>query len=172
MSKRNIWILRIVLIIAIGLAFWYFSDDNKPKRIETDSTKYEVPFKKEGVLFFISAEGDTIREMDVEIADTEEQRIQGLMYRGTMSDRQTMLFIFPEVEQRSFWMKNTYISLDILFANADGTINTIQRNTQPYSEKQVPSYAPSKYVIEVIAGFCDLYGVKEGDRFTFEKMKN
>ena len=121
-------------------------------------------------MVFISSAGDTLRKLDIEIADTEEKRIQGLMYRSTMSDTQAMLFIFPREEDRHFWMKNTYISLDILFAKEDGTIVTIQRNTQPYSEKSVPSYEPSRYVIEVVAGFCDLYNVKVGDRFEYSRL--
>lgn len=151
------------------LIVMFSSCDGKKSRIESKGKSYEVPFKKQGELTFISAEGDTIRKMDLEIADTEDKRTQGLMYRSTMSDRQAMLFIFDEEEERSFWMKNTYISLDIMFADAEGNIVSIQKNTRPYSEDPVLSYAPALYVIEVVAGFSDLYGLEKGDRIIWSR---
>ena len=169
MSKTGKWIFRISLVIIIGLAFYYFSKPKKNERIETNSTPYEVPFKKQGTLQFLTAEGDTIRNMDLEIAETEDERSQGLMYRSSMTDSQAMLFVFKEEKQQNFWMKNTYISLDILFATSDGTIATIHKNTRPYSEDPVPSYVPTQYVIEVVAGFSDLYGLKKGDKFVYNK---
>jgi hypothetical protein len=141
--------------------------EDKPKRLDTGSKNYEVPFKNEGTLHFISQKGDTIDTLDLEIADTEEQRTQGLMYRSTMSDKQSMIFIFEGDRMQSFWMKNTYISLDIIFASSDGTINTIQKNTRPYSEDPVMSNAPSKFVIEVVAGYADLNGLNAGDKFSY-----
>jgi uncharacterized membrane protein (UPF0127 family) len=64
-------------------------------------------------------------------------------------------------------MKNTYISLDILFVDSNKEIVTIQTNTQPLSTEPVPSYKPAKYVIEVNAGFCSKYNIKEGDRISY-----
>lgn len=157
------------LSLILMLASLIISCSEKKSRIESSGDRYEVPFKNQGELIFISAEGDTIRKMELEIADTEEKRTQGLMYRGTMSDTQTMLFVFDEEEPRSFWMKNTYISLDIIFADAEGNIVTIQKNTRPYSEDPVLSYDPALYVIEVVAGFSDLYGLEKGDRFVWRR---
>ncbi len=158
------------LVILLLIFLFNTSCEEKKKRIETGSTKYEVPFKKHGELTFISNSGDTIRKMDLEIADTPEKRTQGLMYRSRMNDQQAMLFVFEEEVPQSFWMKNTYISLDIIFADSEGNIVTIQKNTIPYSEDPVMSYDPALYVIEVVAGFCDLYGLKKSDRFIYKKQ--
>ncbi len=159
--------LKLVLILVLFQLFNACSE--KKSRIESSGERYEVPFKKQGQLIFISNEGDTIRKMELEIADTEEKRAQGLMYRARMSDSQAMLFLFEKEEPRSFWMKNTYISLDIIFADKEGNIVTIQKNTRPYSEDPVLSYDPALYVVEVVAGFCDLYGLEKGDRFVWRR---
>jgi uncharacterized membrane protein (UPF0127 family) len=84
-----------------------------------------------------------------------------------MPESAGMLFIFPQEEVRSFWMKNTYIPLDIIFVDASREIVTIQSNTQPLSTEPVPSYKPAKYVIEVNAGFTSKHNIKEGDRVEF-----
>ena len=65
-------------------------------------------------------------------------------------------------------MKNTYIPLDIIFANGNMQILTIHKNTKPLSEKLIPSYGDSLYVVEVNAKFCDKYGIRVGDYFRFE----
>lgn len=171
MKKQNLYLL-IIAIGLMGFMAYIYNSEDKPKRIKTNSQKFEVEFKREGSLVFISSEGDTIREMDLEIADNEEERTQGLMYRSTMSDKQAMLFVFPVEKMQSFWMKNTYISLDIMFADSENRIVTIQKNTKPYSEDQVLSSRPAIYVIEVVAGFADLYGLKEGDTFTWSRDEN
>jgi uncharacterized membrane protein (UPF0127 family) len=78
-----------------------------------------------------------------------------------------MLFIFENSEPRSFWMKDCYISLDILYINENKTIVTIHRNTKPQSEASIFSYKNAQYVVEVVAGFCDRFGINEGDFIQF-----
>jgi uncharacterized membrane protein (UPF0127 family) len=129
-------------------------------------------FVKEGVLSIIGVAGDTIRTIDIEIADTESDRTIGLMHRRSMPDTQGMLFIFDEEEPRSFWMRNTLIGLDIIYIRANGEIESIAKYTVPMSERSVPSKGPATYVLEVIEGFCDRYGVKEGDKIAFSKMRH
>lgn len=126
-------------------------------------------FQKEGILHFISEAGDTLRTIDIEIADTESERTIGLMHRRSMPDTQGMLFIFEEEERRSFWMRNTLIGLDIMFIRANGEIESIAKYTVPLDERSIPSKGPSTYVLEVIEGFCDRYGVKEGTRVAYER---
>jgi uncharacterized protein len=165
--KKGPFIALFLVVIALGI--WYLSDDGKKKRIDSKGENYTVPFKKEGSLLFLGTGGDTIRMIDIEIADSRNQQAQGLMYRGTMTDSQGMLFIFDIEEPRTFWMKNTYISLDILFASKDGRIVSISRNTIPYSEEPIASKAKALYVIEVLAGFCDQYGIEAGQKIEFFK---
>ncbi len=125
----------------------------------------EPKFQKEGELSFIgSSSGQALAKIDVEIADNDMERGFGLMYRRSMGENQGMLFLFDNNEPQSFWMKNTLIPLDILFIGEDFTINTIHKSTKPLSEASLPSKENSKYVVEVIGGFTDKHGIKEGDK--------
>lgn len=128
-------------------------------------------FSKEGELYFISkANNDTIRKIDVELAETDEERAKGLMDRKSMSDDQGMLFIFPTAEEQSFWMKNTYISLDIIYVGEDKEIVSVRKYATPLSEESLPSFKKAMYVVEVTAGFCDKYHVAYGDKIAFTKQ--
>ncbi|MBS1516560.1 MAG: DUF192 domain-containing protein [Bacteroidetes bacterium] len=130
----------------------------------------EPQFKKEGELEFLSANSkDTIRKIDVELATNDDERMQGLMYRKSMDDNKGMLFIFDKEEEQSFWMKNTIMSLDIIYINSEFKIVKIYKGTTPFSENSLPSGKPTKYVVEVAAGFTDRYKIKEGDKIMFTK---
>ncbi len=160
------------LIIAIGIAlivsYFLFFNNKKEDLIPTDSgIVVEPQFKKEGTLSFLNPEGDTIKTIDIEIADNWEDRAQGLMYRSSMSYAQGMLFTFEEEEEQSFWMKNTKISLDIIYIDQEKKIVSIYKHTRPYSTSSLPSFKPAMYVVETLAGFTDKFGVKEGDIITF-----
>ena len=129
----------------------------------------EPQFRKEGELEFLAKnKKDTIRKIDVEVADNDDERAQGLMYRKSMDDNKGMLFIFRNEEEQSFWMKNTVIALDIMFVNANKEIVKIHKNTTPFSEKSLPSEKPATYVVEVNGGFSDKYGIREGDYINFQ----
>lgn len=78
-----------------------------------------------------------------------------------------MLFVFPEEQPLSFWMKNTPLPLDIIYINTDFTIVHIATNTTPYSTAQIPSRHPAKYVLEVNGGFCQQQGIVAGDQIEF-----
>lgn len=127
-------------------------------------------FKKEGTLQFVAKTGaDTLRKIDIQLAQTDEQRADGLMYRKSMSDDQGMLFIFPDLEERSFWMKNTYISLDIIYIDENFEIVSIQKYATPLSEEGLPSFKKAKYVLEVNGGFSDKYHIAYGDKIAFSR---
>ena len=100
----------------------------------------------------------------VEVADTQEKRQLGLMYRNELPAFGGMLFIFPQESPLSFWMKNTPLPLDILYINADFTIVHIAENAAPYSTANIPSQHPAKYVLEVNGGFCRQHGIVAKDR--------
>ncbi len=131
----------------------------------------EPVFKKEGELEFLGKnKKDTIRKIEIELAESDEERMQGMMYRRSMDDNKGMLFIFETEEPQSFWMKNTIIPLDIMFVNAKKEIIKIHKSTTPFSEKSYPSEKPATYVVEVSGGFADKYGIKEGDLISFAKQ--
>ena len=108
-------------------------------------------------------EGDV--RIKVEIADEQKEWEQGLMERTKLDDLTGMLFIFPDERKRRFWMKNTYIPLDILFIDTDGKVLNIEKATPCNSEVNCPLYksaAAAKYVLEVEAGLCEKYRITPG----------
>jgi uncharacterized protein len=103
-------------------------------------------------------------EFTVEMAVTWEQRAQGLQQRPSLPANHGMLFDFRRSEPVSMWMKNTLISLDMLFIGADGRIVNIAENTRPLSLELIPSAGPVRGVLELDAGTSRRLGVKPGDR--------
>lgn len=89
------------------------------------------------------------------------------MDRDSIPANAGMLFMMGIEEPQSFWMKNTRISLDIIYVSADNIIVKICPDTEPYSLKNVNSDYPALYVVEVNAGFAKKHGIKAGDRIVF-----
>ncbi len=105
-----------------------------------------------------------VHVFNVELAVTPEQHSRGLMYRKQVPEGYGMLFDFGHEQELSFWMKNTYVSLDIIFIRGDGRILRIAEHTEPLSEKLIPSGGPAKAVLEVVAGTARKLGIAPGDR--------
>ena len=165
-TKRIITLIIILAIAAYGVNRFIIKKSVSNKSIPKIE-RTEPSFEPEGELSFINSVGDTIETIDIEIADNENERMQGLMFRSNMGFDRGMLFIFDYEEEQSFWMKNTKMSLDILYVNSQLEIVTIYRHTQPYSKNPIPSFKPALYVVEVSAGYCDRFSVTEGDRISF-----
>jgi hypothetical protein len=136
-------------IVASAAAFWAFAD----LQAHAASIQPLEIVTKSGVHVF-----------SVEMATTEEEKTTGLMYRKELADGKGMLFDFSPEQEVSMWMKNTYISLDMIFIRADGRILRIAQNTEPMSTKIIPSGGLAKGVLEVIAGTAQKYGIEPGDR--------
>ena len=100
----------------------------------------------------------------VEIADDDAERQRGLMEREPLADDRGMLFQFPDVAERGFWMRNTPSPLDIIYIDPRGRIVSIAKNATPYSEAIIPSNGPASGVLELRAGRADEIGAKAGDR--------
>ena len=107
----------------------------------------------------------------VEVVDTAESRAKGLMFRTEMAPDHGMLFDFRREEPVWFWMKNTYLPLDMIFVRADGTILSIAENTTPLSEAMVPSNGPVRFVLELNAGSAARLGVRAGDRLAHPRIR-
>ena len=103
----------------------------------------------------------------VEIADTPAARQKGLMFRKKLPEGQGMLFDFKREQDVAFWMKNTYIPLDMIFIRGNGRILRIARNTKPLSTALIPSGGPVRAVLEVIGGTAEKLGIEAGDRVAF-----
>ena len=100
----------------------------------------------------------------VEVMRTPDQRARGLMHRQFMPADRGMLFDFKQVEPVAMWMQNTYISLDMLFIRADGTVARIAERAEPLSTRTIPSGEPVLSVLEVNAGIAEKLGIKPGDK--------
>ncbi|MDJ0654171.1 MAG: DUF192 domain-containing protein [Xanthomonadales bacterium] len=102
----------------------------------------------------------------VEIADDPGEQQMGLMFRNRMGEDRGMLFIFERDEPRSFWMKNTRISLDILYFDSGLSLVSMQQDVPPCRRDPCPSYpstGPARYVLEINAGIAERLGVEVGD---------
>jgi hypothetical protein len=104
------------------------------------------------------------RHFEVEVARNDADREQGLMFRRELAADRGMLFDFARVETVSMWMKNTYISLDMVFIRPDGTIARVAENTEPLSTRVIASGEPVLGVLEVAGGTARRLGIKRGDR--------
>jgi uncharacterized membrane protein (UPF0127 family) len=101
---------------------------------------------------------------DAEVADTDDLRARGLMFRHKMPEDRAMLFDFGEPRPAAMWMKNTYVSLDMLFVRADGSIAAVAENTEPLSLQTISVQEPVKGVVEVAAGTVKRLGIKREDK--------
>jgi uncharacterized membrane protein (UPF0127 family) len=99
----------------------------------------------------------------VEIADTDAARTRGLMFRRTLAPDHGMFFVFDRSEPLMFWMKNTYVPLDIIFIGADGVVRNIAADATPLSESLIKSAGPARYVLELLAGTAARIGMTPGD---------
>lgn len=114
----------------------------------------------------------SLAELELETAETPEERRVGLMNRTSLENGTGMIFIWDSSDERNFWMKNTYVPLDMIFVSAERTIRTIKRaDPEPnVSEEDLKTYSsegPVRYVIETNQNFTDKYGISEGDRVSF-----
>lgn len=171
-----VWFVTAVFLIAIiGVIVnpQCQSDGSTPPPPPNSGPNLTGKFVREGTLTFLTGGNtasptDSVR-IEIEIADDPGSRSVGMMYRKSMRDDRGMLFIFEETKIQSFWMLNTPLSLDMIFVSPDSTINTIHERTIPHSRESHSSTAPSKYVIEVVAGFCDKHGIQVGDKVSWRR---
>jgi len=157
----------LVLLLTCFLLFVSCSDDapNPADRPNTD----ETGFRTDGSLTFVESDGSAVRSIDIEIAETEEARARGLMFRQDLGYDRGMLFLFETADTNGFWMKNTPLPLDILFVSPDSQIINIVKRTTPFSEETVTPEAPKQFVVEVRGGFTSMYGIEPGMRIRWSR---
>jgi uncharacterized protein len=105
-------------------------------------------------------------------ADTRQREEQGLMFIHELDEHAGMLFMFPENKRVTMWMKNTYISLDLLFLNAQGKIDYIAASATPLSLAYIGPPTPEYAVLELKGGACEHLGIKVGDVVLHKNFKN
>lgn len=159
---RILSLLLIVLLVACT--------EPKPKSGALPSATSVEPkqekYLNEGTVTFHGKDGASV--ITFELANTPREIEKGLMYRKHMPDSVGMVFKFPYPDMRSFWMKNTHISLDIIFVNELFEIVNIEEYAQPFSQYSLPSTAPAMYVIEVNAGYSKKHGLGPGTKLEID----
>jgi len=111
----------------------------------------------------------------VEVADSDDMRAQGLMYRDHLAEDRGMIFFFPQSGEYAFWMKNTIIPLDMIWIDEGKKVVHVAHDVPPCQADPCPSYPPganAKYVLEVAAGVAAKHHVKNGDTLKFERLDN
>jgi uncharacterized membrane protein (UPF0127 family) len=116
--------------------------------------------------------GGKSHRFTVELADDDTERGIGLMHRGQMADDHGMLFDFETPRRVAFWMRNTFIPLDMLFLKSDGEVVSIIENVTPHSEDTVGPSRPVRAVLELNAGLVKKLGLKVGDMVHHAAFKN
>lgn len=156
-----------VFIVFVGLTFQNCKDSSRSENVNLTR---KVLFKKQGSLEILKKNTDSvIATFDIEIADNDFKTQTGLMYRDSMEENQAMLFIFPDAQIRSFYMKNTEIPLDILYFNSDKTLVEFYENAKPFDETSLPSRTPSQYVLEINGGLSEKLGIERGDKIRWSR---
>lgn len=105
-----------------------------------------------------------VKVVQAEIARTPDQQAKGLMFRTTLADDRGMLFPHNPPREVTMWMRNTYISLDMVFIRADGVVHRIAARTDPLSEKVISSQGDVAAVLELAGGAAERLGLKPGDK--------
>ena len=123
---------------------------------------------EQGTLEIVTKSG--VRPFSVELAVTDEERAKGLMFRKEVPDGYGMLFDFKQDQMVTMWMKNTLVSLDMIFIKNDGRIARIADSTKIKSEDIIPSGGPVRAVVEVIAGTAKKYGIAPGDKVAYPQI--
>lgn len=169
MSKRKHrkraawWAALSFILLAYSLGQELYSSSSFFLQAEPLETKLEK-------LKLVTAQG--VQELGVEIARTPQEQATGLMFRRQLAIHQGMLFIHEKPKEVSMWMRNTYISLDMVFIKAEGTVHRIEEKTEPLSEEVISSHGPVIAVLEISSGSAQRYGLKPGDKIISSFFKN
>lgn len=121
---------------------------------------------------FVVEDGENVT-VTLRVADETDERTRGLMYRQSLANRSGMVFVYDEAAPRTFWMKNTYVDLDIVFVAPNGTVLNVEHaQAQPHADdSEVDRYSSdgdAKYVVELPRGFANETGVEAGTEFVFD----
>lgn len=155
MKGLKIAIVSLVILSAALGAYQYFEASSDERPLEGNQT--EIYFEDHG--------------FSVEIADTSEERARGLMFRENLSENSGMLFVYEEEADRSFWMKNTLIPLDIIFLDSDFEVINIEQadpepNTSDENLRRYRSERPAKYVLEINQNRSEEIGLEKGSEMS------
>lgn len=150
---------RVGLLLALALAAGACQSSAEVARTDQSAPVPRIPLSIKS--------GKAVHVFKVEVARTPAEQSRGLMYRTELGADAGMLFLFSPPERASFWMKNTYIPLDMLFIRANGTIARIAANTTPLSLESVESGEAVVAVLEIAGGRAAAIGIGEDDHVSW-----
>lgn len=153
----------VALLLLVGLAVTWTGNGGGEDLVRADSASVPAALALQVETLEIATAGG-IKTFQVEVARSSEQQAKGLMFRTALADDRGMLFPHKEPRELSMWMRNTYIPLDMVFINADGTIHRIEHQTEPLSEKVIGSNGDVSAVLELAGGASERLGIKPGDK--------
>ena len=165
----GLMLLALIGLILPSVGSWFRSAPDSRQPTATETQSMEPQFTEEGVGAFVDQNGDTLASFRLELAETAAETAQGMMYRRSVPEGTGMLFIMAEERPQSFWMRNTYVPLDIIYLKADGAVVSIQANAQPMNDMPLPSEGPAKYVLEIAGGGSAQYGIKTGIKWLWKQ---
>lgn len=122
---------------------------------------------REDKLKLVTASGE--RVIDIEVAESEDEKAYGLMFRTSLADARGMLFPYGKPRELTMWMHNTYIPLDMVFIRADGTVHRIEVRAEPLSDRIIGSGGEVSAVLELAGGAAERLGLKAGDRIANDR---
>lgn len=153
-----------ISLLSISALFFGCSDSSSSRTIATN-----IEFRPDGVLEFRKPTGEFVTRIAIEMAISDSAQARGLMDRRSLPERGGMIFINDAPSERSFWMRNTPLPLDIIFVRADSTIANIVKRTTPYSDSRIESIGNVQFVIEVRAGFTDRMHIAREQKVTWQR---
>ncbi|SVB88973.1 uncharacterized protein METZ01_LOCUS241827 [marine metagenome] len=148
---------KLLMLLLITSAFMVKADNYALRELEN----WEKNIIK------ISNSSDIFHTFEVYIADSNSKRKKGLMYIENLPNNHGMLFKFNSPRIASMWMKNTYISLDLLFIDKNQTIVKIHNNAEPFNLKSISSKLKVKWVLEINGGLAEELGINPGNKIIF-----
>jgi uncharacterized membrane protein (UPF0127 family) len=164
-NRQHYWMVLVFFILEISI----FSACTVPNQtLQVNQPPSWI--RRDGTLDFVHPDESIKTSIAIEIADTPETQMQGLMGRRILDDSSGMLFVFERIEPQKFWMKNTPIPLDIIFIGGDGCIVNIVESTTPMSNQRYRSKGPIKYVVEVHAGFVKRFKIDSSTCIRWQRL--
>lgn len=164
--KRTKFILgSIIFIIILFLLINNYKEDS-----DKTTKDYDLPLKVEGSLYFLRKKNERpFIKVNIKLAETTLEKIKGLMFRKHLGENEGMLFVFERPKETNFYMRNTFIPLDIIFIDQNNRIISIGEGV-PLTETLIPSKGKCSYVLEVNKGFSKKYNVNIGDYIKWRRF--
>ena len=164
---KKYYLVIILIILVIGTLIGLFILNSNQSNVQSDQSKLQALTDSSKVSVKIN--NSTLK---LEVARSEQKREEGLMNIKKMQDNSGMIFIFEDEQIRTFWMKNTYISIDIIFLDKDLKIVKIFENTKPLQTSEIySSDYPSQFVIEANSGWVEKHNLKVSDKLEILRVQ-